>query len=162
MEQSYWIISDTMIFKPEFNSKLDVYKEIITQYKKIIFSNYNDPEILLETNNNYNGKYFYIFKESLFNQQLSDSFSKLVNLEQLTFGKYFNHPLTDSLSNLINLQFLTFGIAFNHPLTDSLSNLINLQKLTFGMYFNQPLSNSLSNLINLEQLTFGMYFNIIL
>ena len=57
MEQAYWIIADTIIFKPEFNENLDVYKEIISQYPKLIFSNYCDPKITIKTNNNYNIKY---------------------------------------------------------------------------------------------------------
>ena len=58
MEQVYWIIADTIIFKPEFNESLNKYKEIISQYPKLIFSNYNDPKITIETNNNYDYKSF--------------------------------------------------------------------------------------------------------
>ena len=50
---NYWIITDTIIFKPEFNNELDGYIEIISQYKKLIFSNYNEPEITIKTNNIY-------------------------------------------------------------------------------------------------------------
>ena len=48
MEKFYWTISDIIIFKPEFDSALNDYIEIIFQYKKIIFSNYNDPEITIK------------------------------------------------------------------------------------------------------------------
>ena len=70
MEQAYWIIADTIIFKPEFNENLDAHKEIISQYLKLIFSNYCDPKIVIETNNKYNNKYKNIYKSSLFNQPL--------------------------------------------------------------------------------------------
>ena len=45
MEEPYWIIADTIIFKPEFSHSLDEYVEIIFQYKKILFSNSNDLKI---------------------------------------------------------------------------------------------------------------------
>ena len=105
MEEPYWIIADTIIFKPEFNYSLNKYVEIISQYKKIIFSNYDEPEIAIKKNNiNYYYKYNNIMNKSLFNQPLSDLLSKLINLEQLNFGITFNQPLLDSLLNLINLK----------------------------------------------------------
>ena len=60
MENNYWIIDDWLIFKPKFNEELDKYYDIINKYKKIIFSNYNDPLIAIETNNKYNSKYNYV------------------------------------------------------------------------------------------------------
>ena len=112
MEEPYWIIADTIIFKPEFSHSLNEYVEIISQYKKIIFSNYNDPKIAIETNNNYDNKYNNIWNKSKFNQPLSDSLLNLINLQQLTMGFYFNQPLSNSLSNLINLQQLTMRLSF--------------------------------------------------
>jgi hypothetical protein len=47
----YWILDDTIIFKPEFNSSLDNYVEIISKYKKLIFSNYDNLDIVNKTNN---------------------------------------------------------------------------------------------------------------
>ena len=57
MEVPYWIIADTIILKPDFSHSLNEYAKIIIQYKKIIFSNYNEPKIAIETNNNYDKKY---------------------------------------------------------------------------------------------------------
>ena len=57
MKESYWIIADIIIFKPAVVHLLNEYTEIIFQYKKIIFSNYNDPKITTETNNKYDAKY---------------------------------------------------------------------------------------------------------
>ena len=46
MENNYWIVDDLLIFKPEFNEELTDYYDVINKYKKIMFSNYNDPFIL--------------------------------------------------------------------------------------------------------------------
>ncbi len=51
MEEPYWIVEDKLIFKPEFNEELDNYYNVISQYNKLIFSNYNDPEITIKTEN---------------------------------------------------------------------------------------------------------------
>jgi hypothetical protein len=47
--KDYWIFESKLIFKPNFNSKLDDYYEIIKKYNELIFSNYMDLEILLKT-----------------------------------------------------------------------------------------------------------------
>ena len=57
MENNYWIIDECLIFKPEFNEGLLNYYDIINKYKKIMFSNYNEPLIALETNNKYENQY---------------------------------------------------------------------------------------------------------
>ena len=51
MENIYWIVDDLLIFKPEFNEELTNYYDVINKYKKIMFSNYNDHLIAIETNN---------------------------------------------------------------------------------------------------------------
>jgi len=89
----------------------------------------------------------------------SELFSKLTNLQWLTFDNEFNQPIGNSLSKFINLEQITFGYEFNQLIGNSLSKLINLKQLKFGCEFNQPIGNSLSKLINLEQLTFGCNFN---
>ena len=162
MEESnklYWIIDDAIIFKPTFNESLDDYSDIISNYRILIFSNYNDPYIAIKNGNMYNIKKIHLYVESSFNLSLDNSLLKLINLTQLTFGRNFNKPLGDSLSYLHNLRELTFGNEFNCPLGNSLSNLMNLRELTFGSHFNQPLDSSLSNLTNLRELAFGYYFN---
>ena len=52
MENNYWIVDDLLIFKPKFNDKLDEYYNVINKYKKIMFSNYNEP----------NRNYFYNYR----------------------------------------------------------------------------------------------------
>ena len=52
--EKYWIYEDYFIFKPEFNDELDVFLiEVIVNYKKLIFSDYDDYKICIETNNKY-------------------------------------------------------------------------------------------------------------
>jgi len=185
MDPPYWIVDDAIIFKPQFNSCLDDHKQIISNYKRLIFSDYNDPHVALETNNKYDDDEYAnhnIHYASRFNQPLNNSLFDLDKLIELTFGENFNHPLGNSLSKLVNLRKLTFGSNFNQYLDDSLLDLpnlhelyfdwifnqpldkilfglYNLQKLTFGQNFNQPLSYSLSNLVDLKELTFGYNFN---
>jgi hypothetical protein len=153
MEQPYWIISDTIIFKPEFNETLDKYIEIISQYPKLIFSNYNDPKIAIKTNNVYDGEYRYFCNYSLFNQPLGNSLSNLINLEQLTFGYKFNQQLDKLLSNLINLKYLGLGYSFNLPLEIP----YNIIKLSLDCS-NQYIINNLPN--NIEELYFGFFFDL--
>ena len=155
----YCICKDSIMFKPKFDKPLDIYVEVIKKYKKLIFSNYNDFDIYVKTNNKFISKYTIKFIRSKFNQPLENSLSNLINLTHLTFGFDFNCSLANSLSNLINLTHLTFSYRFNKPLEKSLSNLTNLTNLTFGDEFNHPLSNSLSNLTNLTHLTIGHKFN---
>ena len=61
MNESYNIHEDTIIFNCDFNDSLDKYNDIIKNYKKIIFSNYNDYKICIETNNKFIDKYFKYF-----------------------------------------------------------------------------------------------------
>ena len=42
MENNYWSADDWLIFKPDFNENLDEYYDIINNYNKIMFSNYDD------------------------------------------------------------------------------------------------------------------------
>ena len=56
MKNNYWIVDEWLIFKPNFNEELTNYYDIINKYKKVIFSNYDDPLIAIETNNNYKYK----------------------------------------------------------------------------------------------------------
>ena len=60
MENNYWIVDDWLIFKPEFNEELKNYYDVINNYKKIMFSNYNDPLISIETDNIYH----YVYKHN--------------------------------------------------------------------------------------------------
>ena len=148
MKNNYWIVDEWLIFKPTFNEELDEYYNIINKYEKIIFSNYNNPLIAIETNNEFNNNSNYI--ESKFNQEID--LSNNINLTHLTFGHHFNQEI--NLSN-INLTHLTFGCCFDKKI--NLLKNINLTHLTFEYDFNQKID--LLNNINLTHLTFGSNFS---
>ena len=57
MENNYWIEDELLIFKPSFNDDLKKNYNIINKYKKIMFSNYNEPLIAIKTNNKYDNIY---------------------------------------------------------------------------------------------------------
>jgi hypothetical protein len=132
----YWIYEDTIIFKPEFDGSLDIYNDILTQYNKLVFSDYNNLKICIETNNIYNIKYESNFIRNKFNQEVNLP----PNLTHLTFGYYFNQQVNNLPKSLIHL---TFGYKFNQKV-ENLPNLITY--LTFGRKFNQKAEN-LPNLI---------------
>ena len=159
--EKYYIDNDTIIFNYEFNEPLDKYIEIIKNYKKLIFSDYDDYKICIETNNKWILEYDSHYKHSKFNRPLTNSLDGLNMLTQLTFGTYFNQPVEGCFDNLKSLTHLTFGVCFNQPVDKGcLNNLKNLTQLTFGYWFNQPVDEGcLDNLNNLTQLTFGDEFN---
>jgi len=141
----YWISNTSIIFKPEFNEPLNNHIQITSQYNKLIFSDYDDLDSCLETNNKYNIKHKNSYKGSQFNQELKNSLLNLKSLQQLifnNFNKKLGNPLTNPLTNLTLLQQLTLDSCFKN----SLSKLTSLQKLTFGDWFNHELGYSLSNL----------------
>ena len=123
----YITISDTIIFEPEYNEPLDI--NLISQYKKIIFSNYQLSEGIC---NAYENNIFNNFKLicSKFNQEVN---MLPLLLTHLTFGTYFNQEVT----NLpLMLTHLTFGTHFNQEVT-KLPSFITY--LTFGFKFNIPI-----------------------
>ena len=71
MENNYWIYEEYFIFKPEFDEKIDDYIPIIKNYKKLIFSNYDDYKLCIETKN---------YQRSKFNQPLNNSLDNLTQL----------------------------------------------------------------------------------
>ena len=80
-------ISDTIIFVPEYNDPLDI--NLISQYKKIIFSNYLLSEGICNAyeNNIFNN---FIWIGSKFNQEVT----KLPSfITYLTFGHNFNQEV---------------------------------------------------------------------
>jgi len=177
MENPYWIVDNGIIFKPEFNESLDSYVDIISNYRILIFSNYDDSYRALKNNEFYSYyKSKKLFAHSLFNNQLGNSFLNLIYLRELSLGYDFNQPLDNCLSNLINLQKLTLSNEFNQSLDNALSNLHNLQKLTLGYDFNQHINipEWITNLVvncnshsiidylpsNIVELEFGSYFNL--
>ena len=66
MENNYWIYEEYFIFKPEFDEKIDDYIPIIKNYKKLIFSNYDNYKLCIETNNKILNKYDKNCKKSNF------------------------------------------------------------------------------------------------
>ena len=68
--EDYWIYENKIIFKPNFSNKLDTYLDIISKYNELIFSNYNDYNITIKTNNKYYKKYHENYESSKFNQQV--------------------------------------------------------------------------------------------
>ena len=118
MNENYWIYEDSFIFKPEFNEPIDGYIQVIKNYNKLIFSNYNDLEICIRTNNKYFDKYYNNYIKLTFNKSLANSFDNLTSLTCLTFGHTFNQSLANSLDNLTSLTCLTFGHTFNQSLAN--------------------------------------------
>jgi len=159
METKYYIKDECIYFNCEFNESLDNYINVMKNCKKIIFSNYYDYVICIQTKNHFDPIYFKNIKNNKFNQPLNNCFDHQTQLKELFFGFYFNHPLNNSIARQTQLVGLTFGNQFNKPLGNSLNNLTQLEQLTFGCYFNKPLTNSLNHLSQLSQLTFGYYFN---
>ena len=140
----YITISDTIIFDPEYNDPLDI--NLISQYKKIIFSDYQLSDGICEAYGNNNFKNFNYIR-SKFNQDVTQLPQLLTHL---TFGSDFNRKVT-KLPQL--LTHLTFGRYFNQEVT-KLPQL--LTHLTFGRYFNQEVVNLPRHLTHL---TFGYEFN---
>ena len=134
MNDVYWIYEDKFIFKPEFNEPIDKYVDIIKNYSQLIFSNYDDLEICIETNNDYEFKYNHKFIESRFNQQLSNELDNLTCLTHLTLGYYFNQ----SLEIPFNIKILTLECN-NINLIENLPN--SIEELNFNYNFELELNN---------------------
>ena len=141
MEYPYYIDESTIIFNCKFNEPLGKYISIFKNVKQIIFSNYSDYEIYIQTKNIYNSKYNDKYKCSNFNYPIFNSLNNLIQLEQLIFGFSFNYSLSNSLNNLTQLKELTFGYSFNCPLSNSLDNLVELEQISLGL--SEPHKNFL-------------------
>ena len=89
----YWIYENSFIFKPTFDKPIDNYIEIIKNYKKLIFSNYDNLELYIKTNNNFKFTYDKQFIRLNFNLPLENSLSNLTNLTYLELGYKFNQSL---------------------------------------------------------------------
>ena len=127
-EKDYWIYENKIIFKPEFNDKLDNYLDIISKYNELIFSNYDDYNIEIETNGEYFHIYNNIYKKSKFNQSITIP----ENITHLIFGEKFNQLVTIPQ----NVTHLTFGHYFNQQVIIP----ENVTHLTFGYWFNQQVN----------------------
>ena len=71
--EKYYTDDSIIIFNREFNEPLDKYIGIINHYKKLIFSNYQDYKLCIETNNKWISKYNSHYKYSKFNRPLHKS-----------------------------------------------------------------------------------------
>ena len=89
MEEPYWTIDGTLIFEPYFNEESDNYYDVISQYNKLIFSNYSDSEIIILTENKYDDKYNNKYIGSKFNKKLELT----ENITHISFGFYFNQKV---------------------------------------------------------------------
>ncbi len=58
MESKYIIKDGCIYFDWTFNEPLDNYTDIMKNYTQIIFSNYSDYVICIETKNQYKHKYY--------------------------------------------------------------------------------------------------------
>jgi len=142
MENNYWLKVEWLIFKPEFNEELINYYDIINKYKKVIFSDYNDPLTAIKTNNKYEYVYDVKYINSNFNKEIV--VSNNINLTHLTFGYHFNKEI--DLSNNINLTHLTFGYDFNQEMYIP----FNVKSLNMFRCNNQYIIDNLHN--NIEEL----------
>ena len=64
----YWIIENKIIFKPEFNLSLSTYDKLLCEYNELVFSDYNNVIMCVETTNKYSYNYNMNYKKSLFNK----------------------------------------------------------------------------------------------
>src|SRR6056300_1247759 len=150
--EDYWIWNvNTLVFKPEFNKPLDDYINIISKYDKLIFSNYSDVKICIETNNQYKVKFKKYYLKSKFNQEVNNLPPNITNL---TFGYYFNQEVNNLPPNITHL---TFGYHFNQEVNIPFSvkylkldcnnqNIIDylpdsIEELELESYFNLELNN---------------------
>ena len=102
----YITSKDTIIFEPKYNKLLDI--NLISQYKKIIFSNYQlSKGICKAYENNIFNNFNFSFSYNRFNQEVN---LLLQQLTHLTFGWNFNQEV-NMLPQL--LTHLTFGTYFN-------------------------------------------------
>ena len=164
--KDYWIYENKIIFKHYFNDKLDNYIDIISKYNELIFSNYDDCNIIIKTNNKWCIEYKENYKSSKFNQQVIIP----ENVTHLTFGLNFNQQIIIPQ----NVTHLTFGLNFNQQIIIPQ----NVTHLTFGTWFNQQviIPQNVTHLIfghifghnfnqqiiipqNVTHLTFGHHFN---
>ena len=126
--EDYWIYENKIIFKPNFNDKIDIYQGIISKYNELIFSNYDDYNITIKTNNRYYVEYAQNNKSSKFNQKVIIP----ENVTHLTFGYNFDQQVTIPQS----VTHLTFDYHFNQQVIIP----HNVTHLTLGHKFNQQVN----------------------
>jgi hypothetical protein len=137
MENNYWIVDDWLIFKPYFKEVLDDYYGIINKYKKIIFSDYDEPLIAIETNNIHESEKKNNYIINNFYQKID--LSNNINLTHLTFGKNFNQEIFI----LLNVKSLTLRYCDDQYIIDNLHN--NIEEL--AIYETNLILDNLPNRI---------------
>lgn len=60
--EDYWLLDNTFIFKPHYNSSIKIYIDLITECSELIFSNYDDINMFIKTKNNFYDKYYKCYK----------------------------------------------------------------------------------------------------
>ncbi len=90
-KMNYITGNDTIMFNSVFNEKIDT--ELISNYKKLIFSDYTLDKQLFEhySNNNFEGL---TYKRNKFNQDVSNLPQGITHL---TFGGCFNQDVSNYL-----------------------------------------------------------------
>ncbi len=124
-----WISNDdTIIFDPEFNEKLDI--ELISGYKKLIFSNYELDEKIFQryANDNFN---VITYRVGKFNQDVS---ALPPSLTHLTFGYFFNQQCNIPP----NIKYLKLNCN-NIYIINSLPNSVTELELDYN--FNLEMNN---------------------
>ena len=92
----YTLIDSTIIIHCDVNETIEIYGDI---YEQLIFSNYTNIQICIETGNKYCDKYYDYFKWSKFNQPIN--LTNNIQLTQLIFGHCYNQLI--NLENNIQL-----------------------------------------------------------
>ena len=130
----YWIYEDYFIFKPEFNEELDDYVELLLNYKKLIFSDYDDYKICIETNNKFEIKYCN-------NIYLIENMPN--SIEELYLGGCFDLEL-NNLPNSIKI----ISFHYNSEYNKELNNLPkSLEKLYLPKKYNKEIKKINPNCI---------------
>ena len=159
MENNYWIENEWLIFKPEFNEEMTNYYEIINKYKKVLFSNYNDPLIAIQKNNNYVYEYYNKHINSDFNKEIY--LLNNINLTHLTFEWNFNQEIyipfnVKSLNMYCNNQYIIDNLHNNIEelricnTNLNLDNLPNSIKKIYIPYYTKELNNLPNSIEYLE------------
>lgn len=78
---NYWIHEKSLIFTPDFDEPLNKYFGLIKKSNKLIFSNYNDLDVCIKSNN--------CFSDNLNNYNKS-KFNKKFQYEN-KFDDFFDH-----------------------------------------------------------------------
>ena len=132
--KNYFIINDTILFKPNYNRSIKKYLNSIKFCKKIIFLDSSEPIFLSYNMNNFiRSKQIYMMRTvNLYNNTLP----KLPS--QITYIK-FGYKFNSSIYNLHEgLTHLIFGFGFNKTV-DLLPQTIT--HLVFGYKFNKSINN---------------------